>query len=92
MTAALYVYYKAAPSPETAERVREMQAELAATSGVRGRLMRRRDAPGTWMEIYEDIGAFEPFEAALDDAVARHRLADLLAPGERRHAERFVAA
>jgi hypothetical protein len=42
------------------------------------------------MEVYEpvhDPAAFEPVLAAL---AAAHRLDELLAPGERRHLERFV--
>jgi hypothetical protein len=92
VTASLYVYYKAPPSPEVADRVRAMQSDLAARSGIQGRLMRRRDQPETWMEIYEAVGAFETFEPLLEDAVARHALGDLVLPGQRRHAERFVAA
>jgi len=43
------------------------------------------------MEIYEPIGALEPFEQALDAALVRHGFASLLAPGVVRHTERFIA-
>lgn len=92
MSASLYVYYKTAADAAVAPRVGAMHEELAARTGVRGRLMRRRDDPCTWMEIYEGIGAFESFEPLLAEAVARHGLDDLVRPGERRHAERFVTA
>jgi len=92
VSASLYVYYKTAADAAVAPRVRAMQAELAASTGVRGRLMRRRDDPCTWMEIYEGIGTFDSFEPLLAAAVAQHGLDDLVRAGERRHAERFVAA
>lgn len=90
MTASLYVYFKCPADVEVTAAVRAMQAELLRESGVHGRLLRRRDDPTTWMEIYENIGDFTQFEALLDAAVARHGLGALLRPGERRHAERFV--
>lgn len=91
MNASLYVYYKTAtPDVAVTARVAAMQAEIASACGVRGRLMRRRDDPCTWMEIYDGLDAFEPFERVLADAVARHRVEDLVRAGERRHAERFI--
>jgi hypothetical protein len=90
VTASLYVYFKAPADADVATPVATMQEALARESGVRGRLLRRRDDPTTWMEIYEDIGDFAQFEALLAAAVSRHGLEGLLRPGERRHAERFV--
>ncbi len=92
MTANLYVYFKAPTDADVAPRVRAMQAELARDTHVQGRLMRRRDRPETWMEVYEDIGDFDAFEARLAAAAERHDLAALLQAGERRHVERFVSA
>jgi hypothetical protein len=92
VSASLYVYYKTAPEAEVAPRVHAMQRELARQSGVQGRLMRRRDDAATWMEVYEGLVDLDRFEATLADAVARHGLDDLVRPGERRHAERFVEA
>lgn len=91
MTGSLYVYYKATSATDVADRVRGMQSDLARRCGLQGRLMRRRDAPDTWMEIYEPVVSFETFEPLLSDAVTRHGLNDLLLPGEHRHLERFVA-
>ena len=54
--------------------------------------MRRRDNPETWMEIYEDVGDFDAFEARLAAAAQAHGLTALLKEGERRHVERFVSA
>ena len=91
MTASLFVYFKCPADADVVAPVGAMQNHLARECGVRGRLMRRRDDPTTWMEIYEDIGDFDRFEAHLAAAVARHRIEALLRPGERRHAERFVS-
>jgi len=92
VTAFLYVYFKAPADADPAPLVRAMQAELVRETGVQGRVMRRRDRPETWMEVYEDIGDFDDFETRLAAAVHRHRLDAVLQPGERRHVERFVSA
>jgi hypothetical protein len=90
VTASLYVYFKCPTDADVVAPVAAMQAELLRESGVRGRLMRRRDDPTTWMEIYEDIGDFAQFEVRLAAAVERHGLERVLRPGEHRHAERFI--
>jgi len=88
----VYVYYKsAAPMPAVRAAVSAMQATLERTTGVRGRLLRRADGDGTWMEIYENVGEPERFERALETAAAEARLEALLAPGAARHVERFTA-
>ena len=93
MSVSLFVYYRVAGAHDGAvqERVEAIQADVLSATGVRGRLLRRRDDPATWMEIYEPVSDVEPFELALDAALARHEFASLLAPGNVRHTERFVA-
>ena len=68
-----------------------LQAALARATGVPGRLLRRVEDDGTWMEIYEGVADAEGFERELAAAVARARLETLLAPGAVRHVERFTA-
>jgi hypothetical protein len=86
-----YIYYRSAAS---ATRVRDtvsaMQAALAHEFGVTGRLLRRADDPGTWMEVYEDVADPEGFERALTSAVDRFGALSLLAAGTERHVERFI--
>jgi hypothetical protein len=86
-----YVYYKV--PGENAERARaavaEIQRELRRSTGISGRLLRRRDDAATWMEIYEDIADPAQFEAALFALVKRHGLAQLLLPGTTRRQEVF---
>ena len=81
-----YVYYKLAP-----ERVAELRAvvetlfqEIERQCGVRGRWMRRRDDPSTYMEVYEEVKDAAAFEALLEREGARL--------GVPRKLERFVNA
>jgi hypothetical protein len=86
-----YVYYRtAAAPPSVREAVAAMQASLARATGVQGRLLRRVESDGTWMEIYESVVDPERFERELAAAVAVARLDALLAPGATRHVERFT--
>jgi hypothetical protein len=92
VSVSLFVYYRVADASESAvrERVGAILADVRAATGVEGRLLRRRDDPSTWMEVYEPVLDSETFERALDAALVRHRFAALLAPGAARHTERFV--
>jgi uncharacterized protein DUF4936 len=93
VTLSYYVYYKV--PRENAERARasveNLQREIAAATGVRGRLLRRRDDETTWMEIYEDVSDPARLEAALDQLVRKHGIAPLLASGSARRQEVFRA-
>jgi hypothetical protein len=72
-----YVYYRvSAENAGDAEvLVRSMQARLACRSGVAGRLLTKRDEPGLWMEVYEDVSEPERFEHLLHQAVDEFDLA-----------------
>lgn len=91
MTLCYYVYYKV--PRENAARARDvierLQRDLAAATGVHGRLLRRRDDETTWMEIYEDVREAAALESALDELARRHDIAALLAPGSARRREVF---
>jgi hypothetical protein len=91
VTLCYYVYYKV--PPENAARVRDaierLQRDLAAATGVHGRLLRRRDDETTWMEIYEDVRDAAAFERALDELARRHGVSALLTPGSARRQEVF---
>lgn len=87
-----FVYYKLDPAAarEIEPRLRGMQAEIAAASGARARLMRRADAadgPVTLLEVYDGIDQPRPFEQTLSAAVARAGLP--AAAVAQRHTERF---
>jgi hypothetical protein len=64
-----YVYYRIAPGDVDAARraVQSLFAAVEKACGVRGRWMRRRDDPSTYMEVYEDVKD----EAAFEDLLYR---------------------
>ena len=87
-----YVYYRVAPSEAAHARtaIDAVQSALRQDTGVQGRLMRRDDDSSTWMEVYEGVADRLRFEAALERLLAQHGFDACLAPGARRHTERFV--
>jgi hypothetical protein len=90
-----FIYYRCAPerARELAAIVNKAQTTVRVSTGISGRLMRRNEATScTFMEIYEGVADNTSFEATLDRALAEGRFVALLAPGEHRHTERFIAA
>jgi Domain of unknown function (DUF4936) len=81
-----YVYYKIAPDQAQMVRgkVLSLFEAIEKQCGVRGRWMRRRDDPSTYMEVYEDVQDAAGFEAALKREGAKL--------GVERKLERFVCA
>jgi hypothetical protein len=82
----LYIYYKVSDrNADSLElRLRIMQAELGALTGVYGDIKRRpdsRDGMQTWMEVYAATG--DGFETALAAAEQDAALSQLI-EGERR--------
>lgn len=89
MALCYYIYYRVKQPRQAGVAVRRMQSELLARSGVRGRLLTKRDEPGMWMEVYEGVNDAPAFEAELDSLIAAMKLEGFLAPGSRRHTECF---
>lgn len=91
MTSGYYVYYRVALDRAVqAKRVVEaLQQDVFALTGVRGRLLQRRDDPSTWMEIYEGIADVGAFDASLAAAVARCGFSGVLTEGSQRITEIF---
>ena len=86
-----YIYYRVADDDtETETQVRAMQTRLACRSGVSGRLLKRRDDPHTWMEIYENVGDSIDFERQLARAVSEFDVDMFLAADGQRVTERFA--
>jgi len=58
-----YVWYRVEKDDvETETAVRGMMARLACRTGIAGQLLKKRDEPRLWMEVYADVsdpGAFE---------------------------------
>ncbi|MGH8703842.1 MAG: DUF4936 family protein [Burkholderiales bacterium] len=89
-----YVYYRVDPARLDALRraVQDLFKAIEKETGVRGRWMRRRDEPTTYMEIYEGVRDERVFEALLAHECERLGLPRLLAGGAARRQEIFIAA
>ena len=68
-----YIYYKVDPERLAALRLSIMTlfGKVEKEFGVRGRWMRRRDDPSTYMEVYEGVKDAKTFEAVLEREGAR---------------------
>lgn len=66
-----YIYYRVSENTahEAETLVRSMQSRLACRSGVSGRLLKKRDEAGLWMEVYEGVAEPARFERLLQQAV-----------------------
>ena len=86
-----FVWYAiAGDAQRTRAAIDAMMAEIARRTGVTGRLLIRRERPGTWMEIYDNVADAEGFEREIAAVALRHDLSQLLVGGMR-HVEAFVA-
>ena len=81
-----YVYYKLDPQrlPLARSFVNELFEKIEKQCGVRGRWMRRRDDPTTYMEVYEGVQDETTFEAVMASEGAK--------VATNRRLERFVSA
>lgn len=79
-----YVYYRVDSDRVSALRpqVERLFEQIHVHHGVRGRWMRRRDDPATYMEVYEGVAD----DAAFETLLAR----ETAAFGLERRVERFV--
>jgi hypothetical protein len=65
-----YVWYRVEQDdPETETAVRSMMARLACRNGVAGRLLKKRDEPRLWMEVYVDVADPDGFERLMTQKV-----------------------
>jgi hypothetical protein len=84
-----YIYYRVAQAAQAQTLVHHIQAILKEKTGIDGRLLRKRDDPSTWMEIYEGVGNIDAFEQCLAAAVQATNFAAVLVTGGVRHTECF---
>ena len=90
MPVQFFVWYEIAGDPQRARAsIDAMMADVARTTGIRGRLHVRRDLPTTWMEIYADVADTAGFEEEIAAAAKRHDVAQHTRGV--RHVEAFVA-
>lgn len=87
-----YVYYRVDPAREVELRaaVERLFDAAARECAVRGRLLRRRDDPGTWMEVYEGVDDDARFEVLIRREAAALGLDVLAGPGSVRRLEIFA--
>lgn len=70
MSCGYYIWYRvSADERETETVIRHMMARLACRSGVSGRLLKKREEPRLWMEVYEGVADPAAFERLLAAAV-----------------------
>ena len=91
MTYSYYIYYRIEPAKAAAcePRIKELFAAVRKTTGVSGKLMRKRGESNLWMEIYLNVTDDAKFEWELADAVGRLNVQEFLLPGTPRHVECF---
>ncbi len=91
MSFAYYIWYRVrADERETETVIRHMMARLACRAGVTGRLLKKREEPRLWMEIYEDVGDPTAFERLLAAAVDEFDVEMFCE--DSRHSECFIQA
>ena len=81
-----YVYYRLSPEAvaDMCGKVRALFDLVEQQFGIRGRWMRRRDDPTTYMEVYEGIRDERAFDALLERFGATVKIS--------RRVERFISA
>lgn len=66
----VYVWYRVERDDrDTETAVRSMMARLACRSGVVGQLLKKRDEPRLWMEVYGDVSDPDGFERLMAQKV-----------------------
>lgn len=87
-----YIYYRvdAAKTDACALAVRKLLAAVQNRTGIRGRMLKKRNEPLLWMEIYEPVDDEAKFEWELAEAVAASGVTALLQAGSTRHIECFA--
>jgi len=93
MSWSYYIYYRvdAAKTGSCAVAVAYVLDAVQRKTGVQGRVLKKRNEPLLWMEIYEHVTDEAGFEWELAEAVAGSGIAGMLQPGSGRHIECFGA-
>lgn len=86
-----YIYFRIPAERATAitSAIQRMQQTIQAQLGITGRLLKKRNEPQLWMEVYENVPELSGFEDALKLAEEQSGITDLLGPQEQRHIECF---
>ena len=91
MPCSYYIYYRVDPAKTAAgeHRIGELLEAMHKSTGVAGRMMKKRGEPNLWMEVYEGVADEAKFEWELAEAVDHLRIQEVLLPGTPRHIECF---
>ncbi len=86
-----YIYYRvdAAKTDACAAAVRKLLSAVQKRTGIEGRVLKKRNEPLLWMEIYEPVADEAKFEWELAEAVAASVIMTLLQQDSSRHTECF---
>lgn len=86
-----YIYYRvdAAQAGTCAAAVQKLLSAVQKHTGIQGRVLKKRNEPLLWMEIYEPVADETQFEWELAEAVAASGINALLQAGSARHIECF---
>jgi len=86
-----YIYYRvdAAQTGRSAVAAQMLLERMHDKTGIQGRLLRKRNEPLLWMEIYENVPDGDTFEWELAEAVNASGLQHYLQAGSTRHTECF---
>jgi len=87
-----YIYYRvdAAQADACAQAVKKLLVAVRERTGIQGRVLKKRNEPLLWMEIYEPVADEARFEWELAEAVAASGINALLQTGSARHTECFA--
>jgi Domain of unknown function (DUF4936) len=87
-----YIYYRvdAVQVDACAIAVQKLLAAVRVRTGIQGRILKKRNEPLLWMEIYEPVADEAEFEWELAEAVAASGITTLLQAGSARHTECFA--
>ena len=89
MPLSYYIYYRVARADEARLRVDRLQRGLSERLSIRGRVLKKRDEPSLWMEVYEGVVDAQAFESLLATLVNQVEFEGVLAADSQRKSECF---
>jgi phosphoribosyl-dephospho-CoA transferase len=86
-----YIYYRVdvAQADACADAAEKLLAAVHERAGIQGRILKKRNEPLLWMEIYGPVADEAKFEWELAEAVAASGINAMLQAGSTRHTECF---
>jgi hypothetical protein len=93
MAYSYYIYYRvnAGDAQGCEARVLQLISTVKQSTGVAGRLLKKRSEPLLWMEVYDNVRDDAKFELELEQATAQLKIGECLQEGSTRRAECFEA-